>query len=154
MDFGNRNPKKGASLEKNANRKDLEGFLLSQPHGTAPAVFEVFAFWRESRADEAGRLRSILLGLVFWAVTLVFSFSLVDKVFKRPDGAIIAYVSELIAPIGIFLSLIRQNLMTQSLRYLFLGEGETGLMVYKVLLAYWEWTPEEDVRPLIFLMSD
>jgi hypothetical protein len=31
---------------------------------------------------------------------------------------------------------------------------ETGLMVYAVLLRYWEWTPEEDVRPLIFLMSD
>ena len=35
-----------------------------------------------------------------------------------------------------------------------LSEGETGLMVYAVLLRYWEWTPEEDVRPLIFLMSD
>jgi hypothetical protein len=27
-------------------------------------------------------------------------------------------------------------------------------MVYTVLLRYWDWTPEEDVRPLIFLMSD
>jgi hypothetical protein len=44
--------------------------------------------------------------------------------------------------------------MTQSLRYVFWGEGETGLMVYKILLTYWEWTPEEDIRPLIFLMSD
>ena len=25
---------------------------------------------------------------------------------------------------------------------------ETGLMVYAVLLRYWEWTPEEDVRPV------
>jgi hypothetical protein len=23
-----------------------------------------------------------------------------------------------------------------------------------ILLRYWDWTPEEDVRPLIFLMSD
>ena len=66
----------------------------------------------------------------------------------------IAYVSELIDPISIFLGLTRQNLMTQAIRYLFLGEGETGLMVYTILLKYWEWTPEDDVRPLIFLMSE
>jgi len=66
----------------------------------------------------------------------------------------LAYVSELIDPISIFLGLTRQNLMTQALRYLFFGEGETGLMVYTILLKYWEWTPEEDIRPLIFLMSE
>jgi hypothetical protein len=66
----------------------------------------------------------------------------------------IAYVSELIDPVSIFLGLTRENLVTQALRFLMLGEGETGLMVYTVLLSYWEWTPEEDVRPLIFLMSE
>ncbi len=66
----------------------------------------------------------------------------------------IAYVSELIDPISIFIGLTRQNLMHQAMRYLLLGEGETGLLVYTVLLRYWEWTPENDVRPLIFLMSD
>ena len=35
-----------------------------------------------------------------------------------------------------------------------IGEGETALMVYTILLRYWEWTPEDDVRPLIFIMSD
>jgi hypothetical protein len=40
------------------------------------------------------------------------------------------------------------------LRFLFWGEGETGLMVYKILLSHWEWTSEDDVRPRIFLMSD
>lgn len=44
--------------------------------------------------------------------------------------------------------------MGQAMRYLILGEGETGLLVYRILLRYWEWTPEEDVRPLIFLMSE
>ena len=44
--------------------------------------------------------------------------------------------------------------MAQAVRYLLFGEGETGLMVYTVLLRYWHWTPEEDVRPRIFLMSD
>lgn len=66
----------------------------------------------------------------------------------------IAYISELIDPVSIFLGLTRQSLIAQSLRFLLLGEGETGLLVYTILLRYWEWTPEDDVRPLIFLMSD
>ena len=66
----------------------------------------------------------------------------------------IAYLSELLDPLRIFLELTRHNLMTQSLRYLLLGEGEVGLMVYQILLRYWEWTPPGDVRPLIFLMSE
>ncbi len=66
----------------------------------------------------------------------------------------IAYISEMIDPISIVLGLSRNNLLNQSLRYLLLGEGEVGLMVYEVLLRYWEWTPEEDVRPCIYLMSD
>ena len=66
----------------------------------------------------------------------------------------IAYVSELIDPVSIFLGLTRQDLMTQSFRFLILGEGETGLLVYTILLKYWEATPEDDVRPLIFLMSE
>jgi hypothetical protein len=66
----------------------------------------------------------------------------------------LAYVSELIDPISIFLGLTRHNLMHQALRYLLFGEGEIGLMLYTILLRYWQWTPEDDVRPLIFLMSD
>jgi hypothetical protein len=66
----------------------------------------------------------------------------------------IAYISEAIDPISIFLTLTRRDLMAQAVRYLLFGEGETGLMVYTVLLRYWDWTPEEDVRPMIFLMSD
>jgi hypothetical protein len=66
----------------------------------------------------------------------------------------IAFVSEAIDPISIFIGLTRRGLMGQAFRYLLFGEGETGLMVYTILLRYWDWTPEEDVRPLIFLMSD
>jgi len=66
----------------------------------------------------------------------------------------IAYVSEAIDPISIFIGLTRRDLMGQALRYLLFGEGEIGLMVYMILLRYWRWTPKEDVRPLIFLMSD
>jgi hypothetical protein len=66
----------------------------------------------------------------------------------------IAFVSEVIDPISIFIGLTRRGLMGQAVRYLLFGEGEIGLMVYTILLRYWDWTPEEDVRPLIFLMSD
>jgi hypothetical protein len=66
----------------------------------------------------------------------------------------IAYVSECIDPISIFIGLTRRNLMGQAFRYLVFGEGETGLIVYTILLRYWDWTPEEDVRPRIFMMSD
>jgi hypothetical protein len=66
----------------------------------------------------------------------------------------IAYVSEMIDPISIFVGLSRLHPMTQALRYLLWGQGETGLMLYAVLVRYWESTAEEDVRPLIFLLSD
>jgi hypothetical protein len=66
----------------------------------------------------------------------------------------IAYISEAIDPISVFIGLTRRDLMSQAFRFLLFGEGETGLMVYTILLRYWDWTPEEDVRPLIFLMSD
>lgn len=66
----------------------------------------------------------------------------------------IAYLSELIDPISIFIGLSRNHPMTQAFRYLLWGEGETGLMLYTVLVRYWEWTPEDDVRPFIFLVSD
>ena len=66
----------------------------------------------------------------------------------------IAFVSEAIDPISIFIGLTRRGLMGQAARYILFGEGETGLMVYTILLRYWDWTPDDDVRPLIFLMSD
>jgi hypothetical protein len=79
----------------------------------------------------------------------------VAEVFGAPAIAnTIAYVSEAIDPISIFIGLTRRGLMGQAIRYLLFGEGETGLMVYTILLRYWDQTPEDDVRPLIFLMSD
>jgi hypothetical protein len=66
----------------------------------------------------------------------------------------IASVSETIDPISIFLGLSRLNLMKQAFGYLLWGEGEVGILVYAILVRYWEWTAEEDVRPLIFMMSE
>jgi hypothetical protein len=64
----------------------------------------------------------------------------------------IAYLAELLNPISMALGLTRRNLMKQSMDYLFWGEGETGLMVYSILVRYWEWTHRTDT-PRIFLMS-
>jgi hypothetical protein len=66
----------------------------------------------------------------------------------------IAYISELLDPIGIFLGLTQLNPVVQALRFLLFGEGETGMLVYTILLRYWESTPEHDVQPYIFLMSE
>jgi hypothetical protein len=79
----------------------------------------------------------------------------IGEVYGAPAIAnTIAYISECIDPISIFIGLTRRDLMGQAIRYLLFGEGETGLLVYTILQRYWDWTPEEDVRPLIFLMSD
>ena len=66
----------------------------------------------------------------------------------------IAFVSEELDPISLFLSLTRANPMRQALRYLLWGEGEVGTIVYEVLLRHWRTTPEDDVRPRIFLLSE
>lgn len=65
----------------------------------------------------------------------------------------IAYLSEKFQPISIVVGLSRQKMMIQALRYFLFGEGETGLMLYTILLRRWRETPVE-TRPLIFLMSD
>ncbi len=84
----------------------------------------------------------------------------------------IAYVSELVEPKSIFLGLTRENPVGQAVKYLLWGEGETGILVYQILLRYWakvtddddaETRPDtradgktevKDGRPRIFLMSD
>ncbi len=66
----------------------------------------------------------------------------------------IAYISEQLDPVSIILGLTREHPMTQALRYLLWGEGETGILVYQILLKHWRHSPEDDVRPHIYLMSD
>jgi hypothetical protein len=66
----------------------------------------------------------------------------------------IAYLTELVDPSSVCLGLTRKNMADQSLAFLLFGEGETGIMVYQILVKYWEWTTEDDKRPVIFLMSD
>jgi hypothetical protein len=66
----------------------------------------------------------------------------------------IAWISEQLDPIAIYLQLSLGNPFRQSLKYLAWGEGETGILVYEVLVKYWYATPEDDVRPYIFLVSE
>lgn len=66
----------------------------------------------------------------------------------------IAWVSEQIDPIALYLGLSLENPFTQALKYLIWGEGETGILVYEILVRYWHSTEEDDVRPYIFLVSE
>ncbi|MFM2162929.1 MAG: hypothetical protein RLZZ383_2441, partial [Pseudomonadota bacterium] len=66
----------------------------------------------------------------------------------------IAWVSEEIKPAGIFLGLTQENPMRQALQYLVWGKGETGILVYQILLKRWESLPDDAPRPTLYLMSD
>ena len=66
----------------------------------------------------------------------------------------VAFLSEELHPAAIYLGLSRQNLMRQSFRYVLLGEGETGLMVYTILQHLWKSLQKPGERPRLFLMSD
>ncbi len=66
----------------------------------------------------------------------------------------IAYLSELADPISIVMGLTHRTLMKQSLAYLFFGEGETGLLVYSILVRYWESVNRTTDLPLILLVSE
>lgn len=65
----------------------------------------------------------------------------------------LAWVSEQLDPIAIYLELTLQNSFIQAFKYLLWGEGEVGVLVYEILVRHWRSTPEEDIRPLIFLVS-
>ncbi len=82
-----------------------------------------------------------------------------ENYFIEVSGAVaipntVAYISEQIDPIAIYLGLARKNAMEQAIFYVLFGEGEIGIITYKVLVQYWESTEEDDIRPVIFLMSE
>jgi hypothetical protein len=66
----------------------------------------------------------------------------------------IAYISELLDPVSIVLGLARRTLTKQSIEYLLFGEGETGLLVYSILIRYWESIKRETDLPLLLLVSE
>jgi hypothetical protein len=70
-----------------------------------------------------------------------------------PPANAIAWVSEQLDPIAIYLELSLENPFRRAIEYLLWGGGEVGVMVYEILVRYWHSTPEDDVRPLILLVS-
>ncbi len=66
----------------------------------------------------------------------------------------IAWISEQLDPISLFLDLRPQNPMAEALNYLLWGSGDVGMMVYRILTRHWQETPEEDIQPRIFLFSE
>ncbi|HKD85499.1 MAG TPA: hypothetical protein VKB58_12180 [Terriglobales bacterium] len=66
----------------------------------------------------------------------------------------VAYISELLDPISIVLGLTGRPLMRQSLEYLLFGEGETGLLVYSILVRYWESIKRVSGLPIILMVSE
>jgi hypothetical protein len=66
----------------------------------------------------------------------------------------VAYLSQELHPAAVYLGLSRQNLMRQSFRYVLLGEGEIGLMVYTILQQLWKSPQKSLERPRLFLMSE
>src|SRR5262249_5180011 len=110
-----------------------------------PLAF-LHVYLRDDRSDFEGSLRIRITHLD-------------DHLLIEVSGAVaiantIAFISELIDPISIFLGLTRENSVSQAFRYLLWGEGETAILVYEILLRHWEETPEDAIRPLIFLISE
>ena len=64
----------------------------------------------------------------------------------------VAFLTDDLNPISVILGLTQRNVMKQSLAFVFWGEGETGLLVYSVLVKFWQANPKPD-HPLLFLMS-
>jgi hypothetical protein len=64
----------------------------------------------------------------------------------------IAFLTDVLNPISVILGLTQRNVMKQSLAFVLWGEGETGLVVYSVLVKFWEVNPKPR-HPLLFLMS-
>lgn len=64
----------------------------------------------------------------------------------------IAFLTDELNPMSVVLGLTQRNVMKQSLAFVLWGEGETGLLVYSVLVKFWEAHPKRD-HPLLFLMS-
>jgi hypothetical protein len=64
----------------------------------------------------------------------------------------IAFLTDVLNPISVILGLTQRNMMKQSLAFVLWGEGETGMVVYSVLVKFWQANPKPD-HPLLFLMS-
>jgi hypothetical protein len=128
------------------------------------------AAYRQRKAEEIHRNFRVTGPLVFLHVNLLDNrseFISRLRVSVRQEGRhyvievwgavavanTIAFITELIDPMNLFIILTGRNLMAQSLRYVLWGEGEVGLMVYAILVRYWEWIGKTADRPTLFLTT-
>jgi hypothetical protein len=65
----------------------------------------------------------------------------------------IAWISEQLDPIAIYLGLSLLNPFAQAAKYLLWGEGETAAMVHGILARYWHDTERHLRHPLIFMVT-
>ncbi len=83
----------------------------------------------------------------------------------RVSGAVaipntVAYIIDQLMPNTVYLGLARKNAMEQALSYVLFGEGEIGILTYKVLVQHWESEKgkrkkgPQKVRPVILLISE
>jgi hypothetical protein len=64
----------------------------------------------------------------------------------------IAFLADELNPVSVILGLTQRNVMRQALAFVLWGEGEIGLVVYSVLVKFWQANPKPD-HPLLFMMS-
>lgn len=161
-------------VEKMVFADDESKFMFEELRGRKVNLVPLKRFDPDSREDKAAELREhyrIEGPLAFLHIKLTddrSEFAGTPTIWIMPWGddylitvsgapAIantVAYLSELLDPKTIFLGLTHENQVSQAMRYLLLGEGETGILVYQILLRHWRRTPASDIRPNIFIMSE
>ncbi len=88
-----------------------------------------------------------------WATRVGNDYAVVIRNATAVPNAI-AWVVNNLEPRSVFLGLTPENPVVQAARHLFFGTGETGLLVYQILLRHWASTPEDEPRPHIYLLLE
>ena len=88
-----------------------------------------------------------------WATRVGSDYAVVIRNATAVPNAIAWVVNDL-EPRSVFLGLTPENPMVQAMRHLVFGKGETGLLVYQILLRHWASTPEDEPRPHIHLLLE
>ncbi len=88
-----------------------------------------------------------------WATRVGSDYAVVIRNATAVPNAI-AWIVNYLSPRSVFLGLTPENPMVQAVRHLFFGTGETGLLVYQILLRHWASTPEDEPRPHIHLLLE
>ncbi|MEN9786099.1 MAG: hypothetical protein RLZZ299_1363 [Pseudomonadota bacterium] len=88
-----------------------------------------------------------------WATRVGSDYAVVVSNATAVPNAI-AWIVAKLEPRSVFLGLTAMHPMRQAFNHLVFGTGETGLLVYRILLRHWESTPEDEPRPNIHLLVE